>query len=77
MGALPGLLGVPWIVACAGPRWSMGGARAAPPGGPDTADVRSVPLVPPPFITRPCCAFGMDLDLTVAARSYTATRRPT
>lgn len=57
----------------------MGGARIAPPGevaralgeppdGPDTFDVRSVPLVPPPVSTRPCCAFGMDLGITVGGK---------
>lgn len=67
------------LSGCAGRNWLMGGSLVAPPrevaralgeptSGLDAFDVRSVPQVPAPESTRPCCAFGMDLGIAVAGK---------
>ncbi len=43
-------------------------ALGEPGADPDVFDVRSVPRVPAPESTRPCCAFGMDLGVAVAGK---------
>jgi hypothetical protein len=72
-----GLLGCLALAGCLGPNWSAGPAMLAPDQDVAAAlgesavaaekfDPASLPDIGQPTATRPCCGFGMDLQIAIA-----------